>query len=168
MLSIEPTEGMLIPRNAARTLARPAVEEVDSDDEDEEERAKREARARASDSVRLTVKLTPNALGTVRELVPLKLSGQADRVIDVSANVVEQKLILALPDKGDYKVLLGPTHYGNALSAGAGQQWPAAHLVYHRRNEPACCCTGLWLGLGLWLGVWSDSGSDAGSDRRHR
>ena len=33
-------------------------------------------------------------------MVPLKLSGQADRVIDVSANVVEQKLILALPDGG--------------------------------------------------------------------
>ena len=33
VLSIEPTEGMLIPRNAARTLARPV--ELDSDDEKE-------------------------------------------------------------------------------------------------------------------------------------
>ena len=160
-ITLSPTTGTLIPRSQEGQVP-PRGEDEDSDDDDEEERARRLAAA-GSSSARVTVTLEAKSAGSVRELLPLALSGQPDRTIDVAATVVDQKLELVMPD-GDGAELsavpFGPLHYGEkrrvtAQLANNGPV-PISFTIVHADAAPQ-------VGSGSEGGGGSDNESESSS-----
>lgn len=133
-IKITPAKGKLAPRGA--------FVDMDADGVMEEDEFVVGAKGKSTETIK--VELTSSDVGVFRALATVELEGQPNRVLDINATVVEQRLELVLPDGGGP---MSELHFGTLFH---GQQRSVTALLVNNGPVP--------LSFSLSLGDKEDSG----------